>query len=241
MKRILYFTAIFLMLLPVLSEKGVVFAQNMSTEYYDLNYLWHQADETGYFSIQRCDICGEFVASDDPDAREGDMEKHRKRKHPELGNSNNNHDYTPGSTGDETGGGSSSGSGSSCNVEAIGIVNLSLVAYAMEHLGIISANRFVEGYDAFYRQYVGDRIYRAVLPAYIDAYIKRIYPLKRNVTLKTAIEYDYPFIMFARPSNSNDSYRIDGQEYVYYNVIYNKNFTEYSGSYYQNLYVFDDM
>lgn len=239
MKRILYFTAVFLMLLPLLSGKSIVLGQNMATEYYDLNYLWNQADKTNYFNIQRCDKCGQFVVSYDKDDVDDNMKRHYKMKHPELDNSDNG--YNSGSTGNETGGSSSNNNSSSSNVNAICVVDLDAVARAMERLGIINANGFIEDYDVYYGQYVGSRIYRAVLPAYINSYINRMYPLRRNVTLKTAIDNDYPFLMLSRPSQSNDGYRINGQDCVFYNVIYNQNLSEYSQFYYQYLYVFGDM
>lgn len=231
MKRILYFTAIFLMLLPVLSEKGVVFAQNMSTEYYDLNYLWHQADETGYFSIERCTFCGEFIASYEECETYDNMENHILSKH--AGETNDDFNY--GNAEEETGGGSSNNNSSSNNMNYIYVVDLGEVAYALERLGICDADMFVDDYDAYCGKYVRDR---AVFPTDLDAFIKP-YELGRNVSLKTAMDNKYQFLMFSKPSQSGGSFYVNGRNFNYYDVVSNNDLGQYNNCYYHYLYVFE--
>jgi hypothetical protein len=242
MKRILYFTAILLMLLPVLSEESVVFGQNMATEYYDLNYLWHQADKTKYFIIERCKKCGQFVASDDPDDREENMEKHRKRKHPfnddcNDGNAGNDSDddYNYGNTEERTDCGSFYSNGSSDRSNNIYVVNLHSVALAMDILGVCDAKMFMDDYDSYYGMYVTKD---AVLAANVDTYLRKHYQPKSKVTITAAINNNYPFILLSNPLQSGT--RINGKEIYYYDVIYNYNLNEHSNQYHY-LYVFDKM
>ena len=234
MKRFLYLTICLVTILPLLTNGGRALGQNMATESYNPNSPWNQADETGYFCMERCPICDEFVVSYDENSVYANMENHILTMHTELVGDDGD---TLVNSGEESGGAPSNNSGDPNNVNYTSVVNLSDVANALDLLGIFNANWFLEDYDIYCGLYIDENV---VSPAHLNQFIRTRYQLRTNVDLKGAIDNGYPFLMLSEPSPSSGCYYINGINCQFLDVIHNYNIYQFNSFNYNYLYIFRD-
>ncbi len=117
-----------------------VFAQNMATESYNPDSPWHKADETGFYSMQQCDVCSVWIETTDIDEADFIMAEHKEAHSQDTGD-----DGDTGDNGSNIGGSTSSGSNNGFTFlgYASPIIDVYNVGYALDQIGICDADWFV--------------------------------------------------------------------------------------------------
>ncbi len=196
------------------------FAQNMATEsMYSNVFPWVEADKTDFFSMTRCKYCNEYVFSTIKGSKDLDMEDHIRTIHPEVYMEEGYGSSASGGTPEGGASGSSQNNGMTPNSE----LSVPLVGYALVNIGVCPDIEWIE--DDFKRYVDVDDDGFAPVSA-IAGYIYSRYDT-RNVDIQTAINRNYPFLIFARPACDNGRYiiisgvsQLDVYGEIYYDYVF---------------------
>lgn len=223
MKRFLNIAILTVLLLTAFTSGNMVLAQRMASESHS---PWNEADDTGYYSIIRCDICGEFIASYSAGDEIINVNEHNEAKHSEKTDNS------------ESGNDGNSSSNDPTNFYYTNIVNINNVAYSLQRIGVCNAQWFIDEYNSYYSGYIDQNnvdIYS------VNSLIRQSFRLDFNISLKEAVLSHRTFIALLPPnsgslytvidSKTTSSYKYTYEDkflYVFTNSLFNKRYTKES-------------
>lgn len=215
MKQIFYIIALFLAFFFSNSDCNIAYGQNMAQESY---IPWPEADKTGEYYMERCDTCDIWITGYTKDELRRAWDRHISARHPNIPQNKNTDTFD---TGDNSGTTGSSGSSSENNYSnKASLVYVTDVASAMQEIGVCSYNQFIHDCE----MYGIAKKYGSVKASEMVGFIKWHYSTRSDISLNTAINNNYIFIIFTRPYSGE-----------YYNVYTNHNYilsSSYACDYY---------
>lgn len=227
MKQIFYIIALLLAFSFSDFGSNLAFGQNMAQEHY---VPWTEADKTGYFKMEKCEICGKVIIGYDDDEFEHNKNTHMKNVHTDLFPNNNNTSTIDPDDNSGTGGssGSSHDSSSENNYSAkASLVHVNDVAYALQEIGVCDYRQFIHDCEMYGLSNNGG----SVKASEMVGFIKWHYATRSDISLDNAINNHQKFIMFTRPY-SGEYYDIyTNRNYIYvgsficdYYIVFNNNY-----------------
>lgn len=232
MKRFFIIIIWIFVALPILNCCGLssCYAQQMAAE-----SIWHRADETGYYSMERCPYCNLFIDGKSPEEKRKKMENHIWVQHfNETDDNTGSNDGNNGDDGDysdpynnsnhnynDNSNENNNGNNSSYNYKSV--INIYDAARLAEQIGIDDKNHFLDRYYCYGYGYINpntvslrnlidfiQRIYRARIGSYdeIEYSLTEYFAFAKSYVVGSL--YYYSIHTRYNPKRDYDDY-----EYIY--------------------------